>query len=45
MLESFDAMYWNFRYVQGREAWLTDGPLIECFAPPLGPGVAERFAW
>jgi amidase len=31
--------------VQAREAWLTDGPLIERFAPPLGPGVAERFAW
>ncbi len=44
-LESWDAMYWNFRYVQGREAWLTDGPMIERFAPPLGPGVAERFAW
>ena len=24
---------------------MTDGPLIERFAPPLGPGVAERFAW
>lgn len=44
-LESFDAMYWHFRHVQAREAWLTDGPLIERFAPPLGPGVAERFAW
>ncbi|KQP14087.1 amidase [Pseudorhodoferax sp. Leaf267] len=44
-LESWDVMYWNFRYVQGREAWLTDGPMIERFAPPLGPGVAERFAW
>jgi amidase len=44
-LDSWDAMYWNFRYVQGHEAWLTDGPLIERFAPPLGPGVAERFAW
>src|SRR3546814_9462333 len=43
--ESWDAMYWNFRYVQSREAWLTDGPLIERYAPPLGPGVAERFAW
>lgn len=43
--ESWDAMYWNFRYVQGREAWLTDGPVIERYAPPLGPGVAERFAW
>lgn len=44
-LESFETMYWNFRYIQSREAWLTDGPLIERFAPPLGPGVAERFAW
>ncbi|MDR6213684.1 amidase [Paracidovorax wautersii] len=44
-LESFDAMYWSFRYLQGREAWTTDGPFIERFAPPLGPGVAERFAW
>ena len=43
--ESWDAMYWNFRYIQSREAWLTDGPLIERYAPPLGPGVAERFAW
>lgn len=45
VLESFDAMYWHFRHLQGREAWATDGPLIERFAPPLGPGVAERFAW
>ncbi|MGA0612766.1 amidase [Caldimonas sp. KR1-144] len=44
-LDSFDAMYWHFRHLQGREAWLTDGPLIERYAPPLGPGVAERFAW
>jgi amidase len=45
VLDSFDAMYWSFRYIQGREAWMTDGPLIERHAPPLGPGVAERFAW
>jgi amidase len=45
VLESFDAMYWSFRHVQGREAWLSDGPLIERYVPPLGPGVAERFAW
>ncbi|MFT7115817.1 MAG: amidase, partial [Rhodoferax sp.] len=45
VLESFDAMYWNFRYMQGREAWMTDGPLIERYAPPLGSGVAERFEW
>jgi amidase len=45
VLESIDAMYWSFRYIQGREAWTADGPFIERFAPPLGPGVAERFAW
>lgn len=45
VLESFDAMYWHFRHLQGREAWATDGPLIERFTPPLGPGVGERFAW
>lgn len=44
-LDGFDAMYWNFRYLQGREAWMTDGTFIERHAPPLGPGVAERFAW
>lgn len=44
-LGDWDRMYWSFRYVQSREAWLTDGPMIERFAPPLGPGVAERFAW
>jgi amidase len=44
-LDSFDAMYWNFRYIQGREAWQTDGALIEKYAIPLGPGVKERFAW
>lgn len=45
VLDSFEAMYWNFRHIQGREAWLTDGPFIERYAPPLGPGVKERFAW
>lgn len=43
--DSFEAMYWHFRHIQGREAWMTDGPMIERHAPPLGPGVAERFAW
>jgi amidase len=38
-------MYWGFRYLQGREAWHTDGALIDRFAPPLGPGVKDRFAW
>ncbi len=41
----FEPLYWAFRRVQGREAWLTDGPMIERYAPPLGPGVAERFAY
>ena len=41
----FDALYWNFRYVQGREAWQTDGGFIERYHPPLGPGVRERFEW
>ncbi|MCY7319239.1 MAG: amidase, partial [Ramlibacter sp.] len=45
VLDSFEAMYWHFRHIQGREAWLTDGPFIERYAPPLGPGVKERFAW
>ena len=44
-MNSFDDMFWNFRYLQSHEAWLTDGPVIERYAPPLGAGVAERFAW
>jgi amidase len=44
-LESFDAMYWNFRYIQGYESWQTNGAFITQHAVPLGPGVAERFAW
>lgn len=44
-LDGFDAMYWALRILQGREAWMVDGPFIERHAPPLGPGVAERFAW
>ena len=45
VLDDIDTMYWNFRYIQGREAWMVNGPLIERFCPPLGPGVAERFDW
>jgi amidase len=44
-LDSIDAMYTAYRQLQGREAWGVDGPTIERFAAPLGPGVAERFAW
>lgn len=40
-----DALYWAFRWIQGREAWTADGALIERFGAPLGPGVAERFAF
>jgi amidase len=45
VMESFDAMYWAHRRLQGREAWEVDGAYITRYAPPLGPGVAERFAW
>ena len=45
VLDGFDETYWAFRHLQGREAWQVDGPMIERFAPPLGPGVAERFTW
>jgi amidase len=45
VLESFEAMYWHFRYLQGRESWQVDGPLIKKFHPPLGEGVAQRFDW
>ena len=39
----FTAIYWAMRYIQSREAWSVDGPMIECYRPPLGPGVADRF--
>lgn len=45
VLDDIDTLYWSFRYIQGREAWLVNGPLIERFCPPLGPGIAERFDW
>lgn len=44
-VRDMDALYWAFRWLQGREAWTADGPMIERYAPPLGPGVAERFAF
>jgi amidase len=43
--EGFEALYWAFRYIQGREAWSVDGGMIERYHPPLGPGVADRFAF
>ncbi len=45
VLDSLDALYWHYRHIQGFEAWLTDGPFITRYQPPLGPGVAERFTW
>jgi amidase len=45
VLGDLDAMYWHYRHIQGREAWDTDGAFITRYQPPLGPGVAERFAW
>lgn len=45
VLDDLDAMYWHFRHIQGHEAWQVDGGFIQRFAPPLGTGVAQRFAW
>jgi amidase len=45
VVDGLDTMYWHFRRVQGFEAWQAHGDFIERYAPPLGPGVAERFAW
>jgi amidase len=42
-MEGFTALYWAMRYIQSREAWTVDGPMIERYHPPLGPGVADRF--
>lgn len=43
--DGFERNYWAFRYIQGREAWLSDGELIEAHGLALGPGVRDRFAW
>ena len=43
VVEGFTALYWAMRYIQSREAWTVDGPMIERYHPPLGPGVADRF--
>ncbi len=45
ILDNPDSLYWHFRHIQGHEAWTVHGPWIERFCPPLGPGIAERFAW
>lgn len=41
----FDALYWAMRRLQGVEAWAEHGAFIEAHAPPLGPGVGNRFAF
>jgi amidase len=38
-------LYWAFRYVQGWEAWRSDGEMIERYGLRLGPDVAARFAF
>jgi amidase len=43
--EGIETLYWAFRRIQGWEAWKADGALIERHGLPLGPGVAERFAY
>jgi amidase len=45
VLDGIDAMYWHLRHLQGWEAWAQHGAFIKQYQPPLGPGVAERFAW
>ena len=45
ILDDEETAYWSFRHIQGYEAWAVHGPFIERFCPPLGPGIAERFAW
>ncbi len=40
-----DTLVGHYRHIQGREAWLTHGRFISRYQPPLGPGVAERFAF
>ena len=44
-LPSLTDAYWAFRYIQGREAWQTQGEFIERNGLVLGPDVAARFAW
>jgi amidase len=43
--EGFEALYWAFRSIQGREAWAVNGAMIDRCRPPLGPGVEDRFAF
>ncbi|BDB23948.1 amidase [Cupriavidus sp. P-10] len=38
-------LWWAFRYIQGWEAWRSDGALIEQYGLELGADVAARFAF
>jgi amidase len=40
-----ESMFWSVRHIQGHETWGVNRALITQYAPPLGPGVAERFQW
>ncbi len=44
-LPDLDQAYWDFRYIQGYEAWQAQGELIESAGLVLGPDVASRFMW
>lgn len=44
-LPSLENAYWAFRYIQGREAWIAQGDLIERYGLTLGADIASRFAW
>ena len=38
-------MYWAFRHIQGREAWMAWGDFIQAHRPVMGEAVAQRMAW
>lgn len=44
-LPDLEQAYWDFRYIQGFEAWQAQGALIESAGLVLGPDVAARFNW
>ena len=44
-LPDLDQAYWDFRYIQGYEAWQSQGENIQKNHLFMGPDVAARFAW
>jgi amidase len=44
-LLDIESMFWSVRHIQGHETWGINRALITRFAPPLGPGVSQRFEW